>query len=373
MFENATSEVFLKLVVEINAIGDSNNKDEVANLLDVFFKDTDGSSWVQITGAIDDGMSTSDHESGESHTDLSTTYAHLLDGFLGSDRGKLNRLSNYRDKDLRDRGLEFSLDDINFRIISGHTVAIGGDFTDSDTDEEPKDVDLTVIASGRDTTLTGNSLKLTDTSAPNVTDAFVIASADELYLRAEWNAETHAEHYRDPEPYTIDVENASLALASVDTMHLINVDITTQGSLALATLDDLNIRSTRGDDPNVFDVGNEGVRNEGLFLYAKNDLSISDLEVRGKVDDIYMEAHTINLKNVTFPAMSAVLLRSQLGGMTFDGESTQAGRVNFRNVKHLGVDSVNRLNSSHFNGNKTWATSSSGRARVEVQALGSGN
>ena len=34
-------------------------------------------------------------------------------------------------------------------------------------------------------------------------------------------------------------------MASIDDMHLINLDITTEGSLAIATLDDLNLRSTK--------------------------------------------------------------------------------------------------------------------------------
>ena len=61
----------------------------------------------------------------------------------------------------RAANLDFEVKDINFRVISGHTVNIGGSLTDSDDDASPKDVDLTIIASGRDTTLTGNSLSIT--------------------------------------------------------------------------------------------------------------------------------------------------------------------------------------------------------------------
>ena len=175
----------------------------------------------------------------------------------------------------------------------------------------------------------------------------------------------------DPDPYVIEVENASLALASVDTMHLINVDISTQEA-RIATLDDLNLRSTRDDDNNVFKVGENGVRNEGLFLYASNDISLDDLEIGGNVDDIYMEATTINLRNVTFPEMSAVLLRSKEGSMTFGGPLV-TGAVNFRNVKHLGVDKDNFLDTHHFNGSRSLPDfdTSSGRPRIEVQGWNS--
>jgi len=157
-------------------------------------------------------------------------------------------------------------------------------------------------------------------------------------------------------------------------MHLINVDITTQGSLAIATLDDLNIRSTDDQDPNIFKIGHEGVRNEGLFFYAQNNLNVRNLDIQGNVDDIYMEAKTIDLTNVTFPAMSAVLLRSQTGEMSFDGEAYKDLGVNFRNVRHLGIPGAalphERLIRSHFDGKKSIQKTSSGRPRIEVQGTG---
>ena len=44
-------------------------------------------------------------------------------------------------------GLDFDIEDINFRILSSHTTELSGEFHDSDYDEEPKDVDLTIFAS----------------------------------------------------------------------------------------------------------------------------------------------------------------------------------------------------------------------------------
>ena len=62
-------------------------------------------------------------------------------------------------------------------------------------------------------------------------------------------------------------------MASIDDMHLINLDITTEGSLAIATLDDLNLRSTKPSDDNIFKVGHQGIRNEGLFLMPRTNVT----------------------------------------------------------------------------------------------------
>ena len=102
-------------------------------------------------------------------------------------------------------------------------------------------------------------------------------------------------------------------------------------------------------------------------------MSLSDLRIEENVDDIYMEATTINPTDVTFPQMSTVLLRSKLKGMTFDGEGYEANKVNFRNVHHLAIDPVNRIERSDFVGHKSTAVSSSGRPRIEVQGWGSSN
>ena len=392
LYAHATSDQFLGLIKEFNLIADSSNEAMVDSLLSALFQQTNGESWIDITFGMNHDPANNNHQQPNNNhqqpnnnhqqpnnnhsdpVDMVANYAHLLDGLLGANRGELKvNDTNERPESLRAANLDFEVKDINFRVISGHTVNIGGSLTDSDDDASPKDVDLTIIASGRDTTLTGNSLSITSGGAQNVTDAYLIASADELYLRSEWTAASHAAHYADPTPYSIDIDNASFAMASIDDMHLINLDITTEGSLAIATLDDLNLRSTKPSDDNIFKVGHQGIRNEGLFLYAKDEMSLSDLRIEGNVDDIYMEATTINLTDVTFPQMSTVLLRSKLKGMTFDGEAYQADKVNFRNVQHLAIDPVNRIERSDFVGHKSTAVSSSGRPRIEVQGWGSSN
>jgi len=389
-FQGADSDKFLKLMLEFNMIGDGDNEEQIE-----FYITEILASGVDIQA----GGPGEDYPEHDSETDeTAATYASLLDQLLnidtntgrdhGEKRGHLSRgeIAGDREESFNNAGLDIGVEEINYRVLSSYNAELHGIFTDTGTDDER--VDLTIFSSGRDTTLAHvdvdmtidgvtttkkqGHFKIINEGAPDVTDAYVIASADELYLRDEWTADSHAESYSDPEPYQIDVENASLGLASIDTMHLINVDITTQGSLAIATLDDLNLRSTRPEDDNVFNVGHEGVRNEGLFLYASNELSIRDLTIQGKIDDIYMEATTISLQNVVFPHSATVKLRSELGGIVFNGY--EPGRVNMNNVKHLGISTTEYLQLKHFDSsNRSKKLSSTGRPLVQVEAWGSGH
>jgi len=170
------------------------------------------------------------------------------------------------------------------------------------------------------------------------------------------------------------VEHSSLALASLDEMNLVNVDIKTGGGLAIATLDELNIWSTDNSDPNVFEPGVGGNDFESLYLYAEEHIDIQNLNIIGRVDDIYMESKTINLYDVTFPTQAAVLLRSENGGLNIlnDGGTHNIGDVNFNNVKHLGIKSGVLMNSDFHStklGSKSNTSLSSGRAHIEVQGF----
>ena len=297
---NFNAEKFLKLALALNAVGDSNteNKERARDLIEAFFKsnsftDNDldsllrnGSAEVQINGLTPNAG------------DTTGTYSHILDKLLGPDRGKFNRDSASRSSDLDGVGLNKDLtkvsNDVNLRAITGHNVEISGSYVDSD---QTPDIDVVIIASGRDTTIKGDlNIQNNDSST---TDAYVIASADELFLRDKWNADTHAASYANPDPININVNNASLAMTSVDDMDLVNVDISVGGSLALASLDRLAIWSTRASDKNVLSIGN-GKRQEGLYLYAEEVMSVSNTVIQGHVDDIYMESKTINLTDVHF-------------------------------------------------------------------------
>jgi hypothetical protein len=111
---------------------------------------------------------------------------------------------------------------------------------------------------------------------------------------------------------------------------------------------------------------------ESLYLYAHNDINIRNLMVKGHVDDVYMEAKTINLYDVSFPKSAAVLLRSEDGAITFTGNPV-AGAVNFRNVIHNGLGAGHVVGSGDFTssnvGNHKTALNSSGRPYIEVQSF----
>ena len=252
-------------------------------------------------------------------------------------------------------------------------------------------VDVTIIASARDTIIGHNDLDndgIVDTgeiedliiNAPETAkeDAYVIAAADELYLRGEWNQDNSQYGYSTPEPLDIEVKNASLALAAIDEMNLVDVDITTGGSLAIASLDELNIWSTGASGPNEFTVGTDVGEDdfEGIFLYAQNLININGLVISnaGRVDDIYMEAYSINLANVTFPMNAAVLLRSENGVPTFlANPGISHGNVNLHNVIHPNV-SANALIlddiplNSVTGAYQSSQTSQSGRAYMKVES-----
>jgi hypothetical protein len=90
------------------------------------------------------------------------------------------------------------------------------------------------------------------------------------------------------------------------------------------------------------------------------------LNITGRVDDVYMEAITIDLKNVNFPTTSEVVLRSRDGTIRFNQSTPFIGGVNFTNVKH-GTDVLSVGSFSGKDGN--WATTAkqpNGTPKVQV-------
>jgi hypothetical protein len=352
-------ETYISLVKKVNLIGDS-KQDKVDDFLAVLLRD----------GVLDENNLNTD------------AFSLLLDDFLGDNRGWLSNNSESRTDDFSD-DLDYTLfsKGLNVSALVSHELSISGDISDSVQNEDA--VDLTILASGRDTIIgkpgdgSKQYFKISPADADEAdNDAYLIASADELYLREPWTStEAHERSYADPAKLDISVDHSSLALASLDEMNLVNVDISTGGGLAIATLDELNIWSTDNSDPNVFEPGVGGNDFESLYLYAEEHIDIQGLNIIGRVDDIYMESKTINLYDVTFPNQAAVLLRSQNGGLNIlnDGGTHAIGDVNFNNVRHLGIKSGVLVNNDFketnlgFKSNKT--PLSSGRAHIEVQGF----
>ena len=370
---------FINLVSQANLIGTSSNKEAITNFLNQFTDNSDFNFEQDMTlqnwAPLLEDLLTSNDGTGED----SSNRARLSNNFIS----RSEDLSKQKPGDAdNSRGLTWNLDEpdqgkkIDLKVLSGSevTIATGVTFNAQATDR----TDVTIIAAAKDVTIgTSNSgldqVVTIDTPdwepgrPQGDEDVYVIAAADDLQFRSK--ASGSSADYNNPKRLELEIDHSSLALASTDTMYMVNVDVSTGGGLAISTLDDLNIYSQDGTDSE-FDIGTNGNDFESLYLYAQNEINIRNLLVKGHVDDVYMEAKTINLYDVTFPKSAAVLLRSELGKMTF--ESTPLpGYVNFNNVVHKGIRDSKILStdfSSNASGtNHKTGNGGSGRPHIEVQ------
>ena len=130
---------------------------------------------------------------------------------------------------------------------------------------------------------------------------------------------------------TISLAGESLGFGSLDSIDLLNVDLHAEGEISLRSLDSLVINNA-----DMSTSGNGGA--DFVHLLAASELSIDQLRFSEQVRQIAMEAMTINLSNLNFPAGSSVQLNSLYGGVdgiypNFGGK--QYGRVNFiQNVQY---------------------------------------
>jgi len=370
---------FINLISQANLIGTSSNKEAITNFLNQFTDNSDFNFEQDMTlqnwAPLLEDLLTSNDETGED----SSNRARLSNNFIS----RSDDLSKHKPGEAANsRGLTWNLDNpdqgkkIDLKVLSGSevTIATGVKFNAQATDR----TDVTIIAAAKDVTI-GTSESASDQVVTIDTpdwepgrpqgdeDVYVIAAADDLQFRSK--ASGSSADYNNPQRLELEIDHSSLALASTDTMYMVNVDVSTGGGLAISTLDDLNIYSQDGTDSE-FDIGTNGNDFESLYLFAQNDINIRNLLVKGHVDDVYMEAKTINLYDVTFPKSAAVLLRSELGKMTF--ESTPLpGYVNFNNVVHKGIRGSKILStdfSSNASGtNHKTGNGGSGRPHIEVQ------
>ena len=129
---------------------------------------------------------------------------------------------------------------------------------------------------------------------------------------------------------SVDFSGNSLGFGSFDTIEIMNVGLFAGGEIGVRSLDSIIIKdsefATRGSGADL------------IHLIAAADLSIDNLRFSEQVRQITMEAMTINLSNLNFPAGSTVNLNSAYGGI--DGVypnfgSSAVGRVNFiENIKY---------------------------------------
>jgi hypothetical protein len=201
-----------------------------------------------------------------------------------------------------------------------------------------------IIGAAKDMTIKGNlNIKNTNTIENH---ALVLGAADDLYFRSEESSANSAD-YTNPSVVSVTNSGSNLALGAEDSIKLVNVSISTGGNLAIGSLKELHIGSSTGQSSSL-SVGTGGVNSDpdNIYLYAHNLIQINGLNITGRVDDVYMEAMTINLRNVTFPNTSEVTLRSRDGTIGFDFSNPIPGGVNMENVKH----GTTLLQQSSFSG-----------------------
>tara|TARA_B100001093_G_scaffold517697_1_gene600056 strand:+ start:154 stop:2679 length:2526 start_codon:yes stop_codon:yes gene_type:complete len=221
--------------------------------------------------------------------------------------------------------------------------------------------DVTIGSSGSDTDVdVSNILVKAERQLPSgemVEDGskkriLAFTAAKDLHIKGDVtfkndnSAEDHAlvlgagDHVEIEEGASIKYEGSNVGIGSYSSLTLNNVDIDVGGNLAIGSLSDLEIKNNTN-----FSVGRYSDR-DSVYLYAENAINVDGLnfEARpnllnnrfkaGVAREIYMEAITIDLKNVHFPAESEVMLRSRDGIPKFYGGSYQLenfvpGAVNF--------------------------------------------
>jgi hypothetical protein len=256
----------------------------------------------------------------------------------------------------------------NIKISTGSNITFtaGATLDASDVLPDGKTRRIAMIGAAKDMTIKGD---LTVTNSNKTENGVVVlGAADDLYIRSEESSANSADYTGNPDVVNLTYTGANAAIGAQDTIKLINVSMSTGGNLAIGTLDELHI-GTATAQSNSISVGTGGENSDpdNVYMYAQNLIQINGLNINGRVDDVYMEAITLNLRNVNFPTTSEVVLRSQMGSLHFGTfDSPTIGGVNLTNVKH-GTDTLSQSSFSGKVGN--WATTSThpnGTPKVKV-------
>ena len=237
----------------------------------------------------------------------------------------------------------FSVPMANVNLAPGANITLGTTSSASSIDvSEPlgkaiatADRKIAIIGAAKDMTVAGD---VTFTNPNDAEDhALVLGAADDFMLDGK----------------NITYTGSNLALGAggteADSMYLFNTTITTGGNLAAGTLGTLNI--SKAD----FVVGNANSATsdpDNVYLYANDLIQVNGLNFSGsRLDDVYMEAITINLNDVDFPSTAEVMLRSRDGSLHFGTYgSPVVGGVNLTDVTHGAINGGQALQASDFDG-----------------------
>ena len=277
----------------------------------------------------------------------SSDYLYLLSTLTGNT--DLGDPDGDNDNFMKSTVLDVKLDKIN--LIPGANISLGAKGSTSTVDVSPMltkststaDRKVLVIGAAKDMTIAGD---VTFTNSNDVEDhALAIGAADDFYIRSEY-APANAADYDNPAPINVKYTGSNLGLGSEDTMRLVNVNIETGGNLALSSLNELHI-GLSDVHSSTFSVGTGGKNSDpdNVYLVANNLIQVNGLNFSGRLDDVYMEAITINLKDVAFPSTADVMLRSRDGTLHFNTFNNRVvGGVNLTDVSHGGIN----LSPAHF-------------------------
>ena len=309
-----------------------------------------GSKGSELATAAINGFSTTSSTSSNLSGLLSASssdYLSLLSTLTGNT--DLGDPDGDNDNFMKSTVLDVKLDKIN--LIPGANISLGAKGSTSTVDVTPMltkststaDRKVLVIGAAKDMTIAGD---VTFTNSNDVEDhALAIGAADDFYLRSEY-APANAADYDNPAPINVKYTGSNLGLGSEDTMRLVNVNIETGGNLALSSLNELHI-GLSDVHSSTFSVGTGGKNSDpdNVYLVANNLIQVNGLNFSGRLDDVYMEAITINLKDVAFPSTADVMLRSRDGTLHFNTFNNRVvGGVNLTNVSH----GAENLSPAHF-------------------------
>jgi len=274
----------------------------------------------------------------------------------------------------------------NLNVIPGKNFKIEGNLDVSDeltkaslTDNnvQPSDIKLLALASAKDFTITGD---LTLKNENEVEDhGLALVAGDDFYLRSEYSP-SNSEDYTDPDHINLTYEGSNLAIGSVDSMYLVNVNIKTGGNLAIGTLDTLEIvgkgKDVSGNDKRSSisaGTGGNTPNPDLVLLYANELITLNKVDfVGGMIREIHLDAPKMQLRNLAIP--SDTLVKGYAGGsannsynwaskelnsnnqpylqferanLKFSGDASNIGDVILENVTHGNIDGV--LTEDHFN------------------------
>ena len=198
--------------------------------------------------------------------------------------------------------------DIDVSNILTKATNFEGDSTD-DTNGISNDKKILAFAAAKDLHVKGNVTFKNDNTAED--HALVLGAADHVEIQ---------------NGSSIYYEGSNLGIGSYSSLTLNNVDIDVGGNLAIGTLTDMVVNDS------TFSVGRYTDR-DNVYLYAEETMTVNGLNFDARPDadnhrfdagvasEIYMEATTIDLRDVHFPYDSEVMLRSKDGEPKFYGGS----------------------------------------------------